>query len=153
MEVTHEQYQEALKTIRAYAPDVFLNVSPVETKNSTPKSDYLVYHQGYFHICSAITGEIKKANVSLEIIDHCDEPLRAKGEFYLQHGKIISEKKPFVPESVVISRKEYDRLTSNFSGQGTVTVETSYYENIRIKAEMFDALNQYRQYRKKKIVD
>ena len=61
MEVTQEQFQEALKTIRAYAPDVFLNVSPLETKNPIPKTDYLVYHQGYFHICSAITGEIKKS--------------------------------------------------------------------------------------------
>ena len=112
---TKEQFDEAIRVIRSYAPEVFLNVQPMETKNqhANDKLDYLVYHDGYFNICSRITGEILKANVFCNIKDHCDKPLSAKAEFHLTHGKVAGDDVKFSFESVITSKQEHEYYKNN----------------------------------------
>lgn len=93
MKPTKEEYEKALKTIRAYAPERFINVKEHKATNNFhgENTSFVVLYNGYFQLVTA-TGEIVVANEKLSILDNVNQPLTVIGQFQVKLGEVINEK-------------------------------------------------------------
>lgn len=89
---TEEEYEKALKTIRAYHPDRFVKLKEVPMKNGTMDDAwaYVAIIDGFFNLVTS-NGEIVIANTKLSITDNVDEPMTATATFLVKMGEIVNE--------------------------------------------------------------
>lgn len=87
-----KEYEEALRTIRAYNPTRFVDIVEVKMKNLAPESDayalpYVVSIDGFLQLVSPC-GEVICHNIGIVLDDTVDTALTATCTFRVKLGSI-----------------------------------------------------------------
>lgn len=90
MKPSKEEYEEALKTVRAYNPSRFVDIKEIRMKNQAPESDsyalpYVVSIDGFLQLVSPC-GEVICHNLGVIIDDTINTHLTATCIFRVKLG-------------------------------------------------------------------